>query len=86
MGRCATPMTSRWMVDTVAWLLNDVGRKCRGNRCGTVTADRPLRSSCKVLHIDAGSLKCSDSELWDADVSAGNEARQPPKYRRGDCL
>ena len=42
-GRYATPMSSRWMVDTVLWLVNDVGRKRRGNGCGAWLARARLR-------------------------------------------
>ena len=47
----ATPMTSRWMVDTVAWLLNDVGRKRRGNGCGMWPAHARVRLPSEPIFI-----------------------------------
>ena len=50
-GRYATPMTSRWTVDTVAWLLNDVARKRRGNGCGMRLAHARVRLPSEPIFI-----------------------------------
>ena len=44
-------MTSRWMVDTVAWLVNGVGRKRRGNGRGTWLVHARVRLSSKPIFI-----------------------------------
>ena len=50
-GRYATPMTSRWMVDKVAWLVKDVGRKRRGNVCGTWLVHARVRLPSEPIFI-----------------------------------
>ena len=44
-------MTSRWTVDTVAWLLNDVARKRRGNGCGMRLAHARVRLPSEPIFI-----------------------------------
>ena len=50
-GRYATSMTSRWIVDTAAWLLNDVGRKRCGNGCGMWLAHARVRLPSEPIFI-----------------------------------
>ena len=44
-------MTSRWTVGTVAWLLNDVARKRRGNCCGMRLAHARVRLPSEPVFI-----------------------------------
>ena len=73
-GRYATPMTSRWMGDTVAWPVNDVGRKRRGNGRGTWLAHARVRLRSKpifqLLLYGVAILQASYVRAWSAHMFA----------------
>ena len=70
--RYVTPITSRWMVDTVAWVVSDVGRKRRGNGCGTWFAHARVRLSSEPILISlyegVATPQASNVRAWTAHM------------------
>ena len=73
-GRYATPMTSRWIVDTVAWLVNDVGHKRSGKDRGTWLAHARVGLTSKPIFISfnlgVATPQASNVRAWSAHMFA----------------